>query len=48
MKRSEYKCYLISKLSPKVKDSCLDLTTSEGSSYKEIKAKLLENRPLLM
>ena len=37
-KRSEYKSILISKLSPKAKDSCFDLITSEGSTYEEIKA----------
>ena len=40
--KSEYKCILISKLTPKANDSCLDLITSEGSTYEEIKARLLE------
>ena len=48
VKMSEYKCILISKLSLKVKDSCLDLITSEGLTYDEIKAKLLEKRGLCL
>ena len=45
---SEYKCTLISKLSPKTKDSCLDLITSERSTYDEIKARLLEKTGLCL
>ena len=48
MKRSEYKCILISQLSPKALDSYLDLITSEGSTYEEIKARLLEKTGLCL
>ena len=46
VKMSEYKCILISKLSPKAKDSCLELIISEGLTYEDIEARLLEKTGL--
>ncbi len=42
VKRPENKRILISKLSLKAKDACLDLITTDTLTYEDIKAKLLQ------